>query len=64
VSLSTRLAVESDRITTDVIMVNLFPYLAVRYQAGDIPTTVVNGRTAVAGAVTDAEYIGRILAAA
>jgi hypothetical protein len=64
VSLSTRLAVESDRITTDVIMVNLFPYLAVRYQAGDMPTTVVNGRTAVAGAVADAEYIGRILAAA
>jgi hypothetical protein len=64
VSLSTRLAVESDRITTDVIMVNLFPYLAVRYQAGDIPTTVVNGRTAVVGAVADVEYIGRILAAA
>jgi Thioredoxin domain len=64
VSLSTRLAVESDRITTDVIMVNLFPYLAVRYQAGDMPTTVVNGRTAVVGTVADAEYVGRLLAAA
>jgi hypothetical protein len=64
VSLSTRLAVESDRITTDVIMVNLFPYLAVRYQAGDMPTTVVNGRTAVVGVVADAEYVGRLLAAA
>jgi hypothetical protein len=32
-------ALASERITTDVIMVNLFPYMAIRYQLDDVPTT-------------------------
>jgi hypothetical protein len=58
------MAIESERLTTDVIMVNLFPYLAIRYQISDVPTTVVNGRTALAGPLAEAEYVARILAAA
>jgi hypothetical protein len=64
VALSTRMAIESERLTTDVIMVNLFPYLAIRYQVTDVPTTVINGRNALAGPRAEAEYLPQILAAA
>ena len=49
-------------MTTDVIMVPLFPYLAVRYGVGDVPTTVVNGRPAVVGPRGEDEYLRAILA--
>lgn len=62
-SLSTRLALESDLVTTDVVSVALFPYLAVRYQADDVPTTVVNGRKAHAGAAAEEDYVRRVVAA-
>ena len=62
--LSTRLAIESERVTTDVIMVNLFPYLAIRHQVGNVPTTVVNSREKIGGPLDEAAYLGRILAAA
>jgi hypothetical protein len=51
-------------VRTDIIMVNLFPYLAIRYQADDVPTTVINGRKAIVGSVSESEYVGRIVAAA
>ena len=60
-SLSARLALESDLVTTDVVMVNLFPHLAVRYHADDVPTTVVNGKTAIVGDCPADEYVARIL---
>ena len=41
-------------------MVNLFPYLAVRYRAEDVPTTVVNGRRAVVGSVPEEAYVEAI----
>ena len=49
-------------MTTDVIMVPLFPYLAVRYGVGDVPTTVVNGRPAVVGPRGEDEYLRTIIA--
>jgi Thioredoxin domain len=64
VALSTRMAIESDRVTTDVVMVNLFPYLAIRYQVDNVPTTVVNGRDKLGGLLDEAEYVDRILTAA
>jgi hypothetical protein len=45
-------------------MVNLFPYLAVRYQAADVPTTVANGRAVVVGSVPEADYVEAIVRAA
>lgn len=45
-------------------MVNLFPYLAVRYQATDVPTTVANGRAVVLGSVAEADYVEAIVRAA
>jgi hypothetical protein len=63
VALSTRLAVESPQITTDIINVAVLPYLAVRYQADDTPTTMVNGRKACVGVVPDEEFVKRVMAA-
>ena len=63
-TLSTAAAIVSDLVRTDIIMVNLFPYLAIRYQADDVPTTVINGRKAIVGSVSESEYVGRIVAAA
>ncbi|HSF05965.1 MAG TPA: thioredoxin family protein [Methylomirabilota bacterium] len=63
-ALSTRMAIESDRVTTDVIMVNLFPYLAIRHQVDNVPTTVVNGRDKLVGPLDEAQYVARILTAA
>jgi hypothetical protein len=64
VSLSTRLAVESPRITTDVINVAVLPYLAVRHGVDDIPTTVVNGRKACVGVLSEEEFVRRVLSRA
>lgn len=62
-SLSTRLAIESDRVTTDVVMVPLFPYLVVRHQVGDIPTTVVNGAVKIVGPLPEADFVAQVVAA-
>jgi len=42
-------------------MVPLFPYLAVRYAVGNIPTTVVNGRTVAVGPRSEADYLRAVL---
>jgi hypothetical protein len=56
--------VACDRITTDIVMVNLFPYLAVRYQATDVPTTVADGRAIVVGSAAEEVYVDAIVRAA
>ena len=63
-SLSARLAIESRWITTDVINVTVLPYLAVRYGVDNIPTTVVNGRKACVGALSEDDFVRAILATA
>ena len=42
-------------------MVPLFPYLAVRYGVGDVPSTVVNGRVAVVGPRDEEAYLSEVL---
>jgi len=62
VSLSARLAIESPWVTTDIINMAVLPYLAVRPQADDTPTTMVNGRKACVGALPEEEFVRRVLA--
>jgi hypothetical protein len=62
VSLSARLAIESPWVTTDIINMAVLPYLAVRHHADDTPTTVVNGRKACVGVLTEEEFVRRVLA--
>jgi hypothetical protein len=45
-------------------MVNLFPYLAIRHQVDDVPSTVVNGRDKLVGPLDEAPYLDQILTAA
>ena len=61
-ALSARFALASARVTTDVVMVPLFPYLVVRYGVADVPTTVVNARTNVVGPLAEDEYLTALLA--
>jgi hypothetical protein len=49
VSLSARLAIESPRISVDVVNIAVLPYLAIRHGVDDIPTTVANGKKACVG---------------
>jgi hypothetical protein len=62
VSLSARLAMESPRVTTDIINVAVLPYLAIRHHADDTPTTVVTGRKACVGVLTEEEFVRRVFA--
>jgi hypothetical protein len=64
VSLSARLAVESELITTDVVMVPLFPYLAIRHGVGDVPTTVVDGVPRVVGPRSEEDFVEAIVSGA
>ncbi len=43
-------------------MVNVFPYLAIRYQADDVPTTVVNSHKTLVGTYPEAEAVARRVA--
>jgi hypothetical protein len=63
VALATGLALANELVTTDVIMVNLFPYLAIRYHADDVPTTVVNGKKTLVGPCDETEAVAKIRAA-
>ena len=42
-------------------MVNLFPYVAIRYQADDVPTTVVNGAKVLVGPYDESDAVHQIL---
>ena len=62
-ALSTRFALASEMVTTDVLMVPIFPYLAVRYGVADVPTTVVNGTPRAVGPLEEEEaYLTALLA--
>ena len=60
-SLSARLAIESPWITTDIVNVAVFPYLAIRYGVDNIPTTVVNRHKACVGVLAEEEFVREIM---
>jgi hypothetical protein len=43
-------------------MAPLFPYLVVRHAVADVPTTVVDGRPAVVGPLSEDAYAAAVLA--
>jgi glutaredoxin-like protein len=51
--LAYQVALESPRITTEVIEANEFPELSQRYQLRGVPTTVIDDKMSFAGAVPD-----------
>ena len=55
------LALENQAITADVIEIEEFPALGRQYGVRSVPMTVVNELTQIAGAVTEAEFVEKII---
>ena len=55
------LALENQNITADVIEAEEFPALAQQYGVRSVPFTVVNELTQIAGVVTEAEFVEKII---
>ncbi len=51
--LAYQVALENPRIRAEVVEAQEFPELSERHQVRSVPTTVVDGKTSFAGAVTD-----------
>lgn len=59
-----QLAVESPRVTADVIEVSEFPELLQRYHVRGVPKTIINDRVSVEGALPEASFMQRVVEAA
>jgi protein-disulfide isomerase len=57
------MAVESERVTADVIEATEFPDLARRYAVRGVPKIVINDRAEFVGALPEAEYLAQVRAA-
>lgn len=57
------MAVESDKVTADVIEVSEYPHIAQRYRIYGVPKTVINDAVELEGARPEAAIIGAIEAA-
>jgi predicted DsbA family dithiol-disulfide isomerase len=55
------LALEKKNITADVIEAEELPALAQQYGVRSVPFTVVNELTQIAGVVTEAEFVEKII---
>ena len=58
------MAVESDRITADVIEANEFPELSAAFQVSGVPKIVINDRVELLGSQREARFVQAILDAA
>jgi hypothetical protein len=60
-SLAHKLAVESERITADVVEASEFPELSDRFQVSAVPKTVVNDEFELLGARPESAFVAEIL---
>jgi predicted DsbA family dithiol-disulfide isomerase len=58
------MAVESSRITADVIEANEFPELSNRFAVSGVPKIVINDRVELIGSQREARFVEAVLAAA
>ncbi len=61
--LAHQFAVESARVTADVIEVSEFPELAERYRVRGVPKVIINEKVQFEGAVPEAQFINQVLLA-
>ena len=54
-------ALENSQITADVVEIQEFPDLARAYGVRSVPLTVINEYTHFAGAVSETEFVQRVL---
>ena len=57
------MAIESHRVTADVVEIQEFPALAQAYGVRGVPLTVINDSVTFSGAVTEEEFLSRLLEA-
>ena len=57
------MALESPRVSADVVEIQEFPALARSYNVRSVPLTVINEHTRLAGAVTEAQLLEKVLEA-
>ena len=57
------MAMESERVTADVIEANEFPGLSARYAVQAVPKTVINDRVEVIGAMPESRFLQEVLRA-
>ena len=60
-SLAHRMAIESPRVTADVIEASEFPRLSQEYAVSAVPKTVVNDRGEILGARPEAGFLAEVL---
>jgi predicted DsbA family dithiol-disulfide isomerase len=58
------MAVESSRVTADVIEANEFPELSDRFSVSGVPKIVINDRVELLGSQREAKFVEAVLAAA
>ena len=56
------MAVESRRVTAEVIEASEFPSLSQQYAVSGVPKTIVNERVEILGARSEAGFLAEILA--
>ena len=56
-----RMAIESERVTADVIEASEFPLLSRDFDVSAVPKTVVNDRYEILGARPEASFLAEIL---
>jgi protein-disulfide isomerase len=57
------MAVESERVTADVIEATEFPDLARRYAVRGVPKIIINETTEFVGALPESQYLAYVKAA-
>jgi predicted DsbA family dithiol-disulfide isomerase len=55
------MAIESPRITADMIEATEFPHLAQKYHVAGVPRTIINETVAIEGAVPEETFLDHIL---
>ena len=58
------MAIESDKVTADVVEASEFPELSQRYRVMSVPKIVVNETTQFVGALPEERYLSEVLKAA
>jgi predicted DsbA family dithiol-disulfide isomerase len=57
------MAVESDKVTGDMVESTEFPHLVQKYGVMGVPRTVINETTSFEGAVPEATFLAQVLKA-
>lgn len=61
VTLAHQIAMESDKVTADMVEASEFPHLAQRYHVMGVPKTVINDENSLDGAVPETHLVDHIL---